>query len=59
MLVDAIVVPTFVFCFSPIKLSVFTRPSVDREETEEVNFVDKEFLHKQINNKDVYMWIMV
>ena len=26
---------------------------------QEVDFADKQFLQKKINNKDVYMWIMV
>ena len=29
-----------------------------RKKLEEMDFVDEEFLHKKINNKEVYMWIM-
>ena len=30
-----------------------------RKEPEEVYFVEEEYLHKKIKNKDVYMWIIV
>ena len=30
-----------------------------RKKIEEVDFVDEEFQHKKINNKDFYMWINV
>ena len=29
-----------------------------RKKLEELNFVDVEFLHRKITNKDVYVWIM-
>ena len=30
-----------------------------KKKLEEMEFADEEFLRKKINNKDVYMWIMV
>ena len=45
---------------------VFALPCTDekiqrnyRKKLEEVDFVVEEFLHKKINKKDVYMWIIV
>ena len=45
---------------------VFALPCTDekiqinyRKKLEEMDFVVEEFLHKKINKKDVYMWIIV